>query len=266
MDPIKKLVGALFIASSIAMGLSDIGLELLPKGRPFRLTFGDPREIRMALLYEGDSHIQAVVGNYFSIFAIKPSDDNHWALHLGLEGAGYFSLRQAESRFPLEAADGQLGIYFEGFADKWQGQLRYTHLSAHLADGSEGVAIPFSREYVSIRIAYLILPQLHAYVGQHFIINSVPPVPVLWTQWGFSLFSPKGMGKLTPFVATDFKWKQESRYNPTFNLQVGLALNNPPEAYRSFRFFYAYGTGQDPRGQFYERTQTVHSLGVEMQI
>lgn len=260
------LASLVFYLCSGLPAANEIGLKLLPKGRPFRLAFADPREIRMALLYEGNSRIDAVVGNYFSLFAVQPAEPTDWAVHLGLEGAGYFSLRQVDQRFPLEAADGQLGVYVEGKSGSWQGQIRYTHLSAHLADGSSGTSIPFSREFFSFRLGYLIRNDIHLYAGMYLITNSVPEVPPLWFQSGGSFFSPWGLGNLAPFVAMDFKWKRESEYNPTFNLQLGLALNNPPEAYRSFRFFYAYATGADPRGQFYDRQSTSHSVGIEMQI
>lgn len=72
--------------------------------------------------------------------------------------------------------------------------------------------------------------------------------------------------RLTPFVAMDIKWRQESSQNPSLSAQFGLALNNPPEAYRSFRLFYNFYTGADSRGQFYSLRYTSHALGIEMQI
>lgn len=239
-------------------------LELIPKERPFRLTFADPREIRMALSSQGASSIQASVGNYFSIFSIRDPEDLDWTFHFGLEGAGFFSLRQADRRFPLETTDGLLGIYAEGGRSLWQYQVRYTHISAHLSDGSSEHPIAYSREFLTVRGGILPLPQLHFYVGTKYLVRTIPELPRWGLQLGGSYFL--GLGKFSPFVATDLKWQQESPVNPSLNLQIGLALNNPPQAYRSFRFFYNYYTGADYRGQYFMRELTTHSFGIEMQI
>lgn len=243
----------------------NVALELLPRGRPFRLTFADPREIRMVLLFEGDSRLHAMVGNYFSIFALRPTDAS-WDFHVGLEGAGFFSLRQAQQRFPLESTDGLLGAYAEAKQKAWAVQLRYTHLSAHLSDGINQNPIAYSRESTNFRIGFLPRDDLFLYAGASAIVHSIPTVRPWAFQCGGSFFVPWSSGKLAPFSAVDLKWKQESPFNPSFTLQLGIALNNPPESYRSFRFFYAYFTGADPRGQFFERSATSHSIGVEMQI
>lgn len=261
-------IHSLFILCFLASPLfaAEIGLELLPRGRPFRLTFADPREIQMKLAFEGDSKLNAVVGNYFSIFGIRPTVDSDWQLHFGLEGGGFFSMRQAQSRFPLETADGLLGMYFEGANGPLQAQLRFTHISAHFADGSTDIPIAYSREFISLRGAYLLQPEWQVYSGIQFLVNTVPKVHPWSLQWGTTYFLPIGFTKISPFVGADFKWKEESKYNPSFHIQLGIALNNPPEAYRSFRFFYSYYTGADPRGQYYDRAYTAHSFGIEMQI
>ena len=243
-----------------------MGLELLPKGRPFRLTFPDPREIQMMLGFEGDSRINASIGNYFSIFAIRPTENADWQMHFGLEGAGFFTMRQAQHRFPLETADGLIGAYLEGANAGWQTQLRYTHISAHLADGSASQAIAYSRETISLRESYLFSSETQVYGGVHYLANAVPKVLGWALQGGATAFLPFGTTKVVPFGGLDMKWKQESQFNPSLNIKLGIALNNPPEAYRSFRFFYSYYTGADPRGQYYDHVSTSHSLGVEMQI
>ncbi len=253
---------------------AGVNFEWLPHGRPFRLTFADPREIRMGLDFEGDSKLVAAIGNYFSLFEIAPEDNdgdkdenkNAWRADFGLEGAGYFGLRHAESRFPLETADGLIGIYFEGSQGPWQAQFRYTHISAHLADGSSATPIAYSREFTQYRFAFAPSFNLEFYTGIGLIINSVPHVPAWSGQVGSNYFFPKIFEHFTPFVALDVKIKQETTYNPSVNLQLGVALNNPPEAYRSFRLFYEFYKGADYRGQFYNRPLTTHSLGIEMQI
>jgi hypothetical protein len=243
----------------------EASVELLPRGRPFELTFADPREIKLGLQMDGSGQLFADVGNYFSILGYGPRDHS-WSGQFGIEGAGYFEMRRENSRFPLQTADGLLGVYFEGNFGPWQGQLRYTHISAHLADGSTANDIVYSREFATLRAAYVPSFATQVYVGVSLLTNSTPALPPWTFQAGGSLFWEKLMLKVVPFIAADFKYRTESSYNPSLNVEIGVALNNPPEAYRSFRLFYAYYTGEDPRGQFYNQYYTSHSIGLEMQI
>ncbi len=263
MNRIALLVFCFWIYTDL---FAAVGLELIPKGRPFRLTFADPREIRMALTFEGSSKINALIGNYFSILGIRNETDSDWFFDVGLEGAGYFTMKQADHRFPLETADGLIGLYIETSVGSCQYQFRLTHISAHLADGSNDGAFPYSRETAIFRFGYLLNPDTHFYSGLHYIVNTTPSV----SRWGFQLgatsFFPISESKMVPYGAFDLKQKGDVSINPSFNVQAGLAFGNPPDIYKSFRFFYSYFTGTDPRGQYFTRQTTSHSLGIEMQI
>jgi len=258
------LIFVSFLISATAF--SNLGLELIPKGRPFRMTFADPREIRMALIFEGSSKIDATIGNYFSLFGIRGEDGSDWFFHVGLEGCGYFTMRQANHRFPLETADGLIGFYTETSVGPFQYQFRLTHISAHLADGSSDGSIAYSRETAILRAGYLLNPDTHFYTGVHYMVNTIPQLPRWAFQVGASSFFRLFQGKLAPFAAFDLKHKGDVSVNPSFNLQLGVAFGNPPEIYKSFRFFYSYFTGTDPRGQYFTKQTTEHSLGIEMQI
>lgn len=241
-------------------------MEMLPKGRLFRPTFADPREVRMALSFEGDAKINAAVGNYFSLFAVQQKEEDGWKHHVGLEGGGFFTMRQQGGRFPLETADGLIGFYVDSSKGSWAWQLRFTHISAHLADGSVDIPIAYSREFLAARFGWFPDFEKQIYIGAQMLTNSTPALPAWTFQLGGAYFLPWGFDKLAPFVAMDLKWRSESLTQFAASMQLGLALNNPPEAYRSFRFFYAFYTGANPRGQFYNRSYTSHSFGIEMQI
>lgn len=243
---------------------NQLGIKLLPKGRLFRLTFSDPREIRMGLSFQGASQINATVGNYFSLLGLGYSDEQPF-FHFGLEGAGYFTMRQENKRFPLETADGLIGAYFEAQSGSFQGQFRLTHISAHLADGSQEAPIAYSREFAVLRLGFVPQEELQLYTGLHYLINTVPPAHPWAFQLGGNYFLPFAIS-LVPFFGFDLKWREETKTNPSFQVLLGLALNNPPQAYRSFRIFYAYYTGADPRGQFFNSLITNHSVGIELQI
>jgi hypothetical protein len=252
-----------YLALTIAFSANAM-VEILPKGRLFRLAVADPREIKMQIAFEGGSKLSASIGNYFSLLSYQPGDEDSLVFHWGIEGAGFFGLTQKDSRFPLETTDGLIGTYLESEKDNLRLQLRYTHVSSHLADGSEGIPIAYSRESLLLRAGYLLNDSLYFYGGLGRIMNSIPVTPSLFAQWGGDFYFPVKF--LTPYLAADFKWSEEASQNPSLCVQLGLALNKPGEAYRSFRVFYSYFTGQDYRGQFFQRSLTLHSVGIEMQI
>src|SRR5690606_15226269 len=115
--------------------------------------------------------LYAIVGNYFSLFSRE--SPSGWRTHMGLEGRGFFTMRSESSRFPLETVDGMVGVYLEGARNAFQWQFRYTHLSAHLADGLPNVQPQaFSRETLSLRLGYVPNLETHVYGGAHYIANS----------------------------------------------------------------------------------------------
>lgn len=262
----KYLALILLILVTTESAFSSLGLELIPRGRPFRMTFADPREVRMALVFEGSTKIDATIGNYFSLFGIRSEEGSDWFFHVGLEGCGYFTMRQSDNRFPLETADGLIGFYTETAVGPFQYQFRLTHISAHLADGSTDGSIAYSRETAILRTGYLLNQDTHFYAGIHYMVNTVPKLPRWTYQLGASSFFRFFEGKLAPFAAFDLKHKGDVSVNPSLSLQLGVAFGNPPDIYKSFRFFYSYFTGTDPRGQYYTKHVTEHSIGIEMQI
>jgi len=242
---------------------ASIETEVLPKGRPFRLTTADPREIQMSLAFHSHERLDAAIGNYFSLIGFG---EKTWRIHGGFEGAGYFTMRQKQKRFPLETTDGLIGVYMEGNLGRWQNQLRFTHLSAHFSDGNIGTPIAYSRESIILRSGYLVTDDFHIYGGFYFPVHAIPTTASWHAQAGFSFFWMMRSHWVVPFTALDVHWRRESPYDPSGHFELGLALNNPPESYRSFRIFYSLYVGADPRGQYYLSPLTAHSIGVEMQI
>ena len=239
-------------------------LEFLPKGRLSRINGADPREVRMAFLWGAKA--SALIGNYISLLGVESYGAFPQQMHVGIEGAGFFGLSQAESRFPLETTDGLVGLYWEGRERSWVFQLRYTHVSAHLSDGSLDIPISYSREWVSLKLSYQPLSKWHVYSGISYLLHTIPELPRFGFQVGGTTFLSSSQKAAIPFSSFDLKWKEETSINPSLSLQVGVAFNNPPEAYRSFRVFYNYFTGSDYRGQYYSASFTNHSLGIEMQL
>lgn len=251
------LVYAFAFSCALTFAAQELETHLLPAGRLFSPAIADPRELRMAITVESDSRVNAMIGNHVSLLGLSKED---LRFVFGIEGGGYFTMRQEPPRFPLETADGLIGIYGEVQNGDWQGQLRITHISAHMADGSEEAPIPYSREMVSLRAAWSGIRGLHMYGGMQYLVHTIPTVPPWMLQLGTTWFL-KDSG-LTPFFAVDTRWKVNTR-NPSLSLQLGLAMVSAADPFRSFRVFYGYNSGNDPRGQFYEQWREMHCVGIE---
>lgn len=250
------------------MAWGEWSVNLIPEGRLFRPAIADPYEIRVALAYEGNNRVNGIIGHYISLVEVVPdSEAEPWKLHFGLEARAAFTMRQQDSRFPLETVDGLIGLYSEWAEGPWAVQFRYTHISAHFADGLPMAQTPYSREFLSLRAAYSPQETTQLYAGINGIVNTVPKVPGWGWQLGAVHFLDLGPSRsMIPFAAFDLRGKEESRYDPSLSLQLGLAITRPPERYRSFRIYYQYYTGADLRGQFYDRTMTYHAFAIEMQL
>ncbi len=235
----------------------------VPKGRLFPTPMADPREIRSWVAVSGP-RLSASLANHQSFFSASP-EDGSWRFHFGIEGRAYFTLRQQGGRFPLETVDGTIGLYSEYAVGDWQWQLRYIHVSAHLADGLSGNPIAYSRETVSLRSSYSPSETFQMYAGISNIVNTMPKVPV----WGFQIGANGYFldnGSISPFLGFDLRWQGDSPANPCFALQLGLAFHGAESLRRSLRLYYSYYTGADLRGQFYQQTSTLHSFAIELPL
>jgi hypothetical protein len=258
----RFILTLLILVSPIAW--ADTLWTFVPRERLFPITFADPREIRTMVAFTDTGKIQTSVGSYLSLFQVGDAEET-WKFHFGLEGRGYLTMRQQGGRFPLETVDGTIGLYTEYAAGDFQWQFRYTHVSAHLADGSSDSSLAFSRETISLRAGYSPDENLHAYVGIYKVVHTMPTVPEWSFQAGVNYFFPLP-GQTTPFVATDLRFQGEGYANPCFALQLGFALHDKESVRRSFRVYYSYYTGADVRGQYYSQSSTQHSINLEFPL
>lgn len=254
----------LLFAAPLCAESNASGFQWAPGGRLFPVAIADPREIRTFVSFDNTRQILACVGTYFSVFSVTP-EDKRWAVHFGLEGRGLFQMHQSGGRFPLETLDGTLGFYLEYKQGPWAAQLRYTHVSAHLADGSLGVPFPYSRESVILRASYSPNDYAQIYFGAHRLVNSFPPMHGLSLQVGGNYFLPV-QGSVAPYVAADLRWQEESKVNPSFALQLGIALQQSGKPRDGLRMYYSYYTGADVRGQYYFATKSYHGFALELPL
>ncbi len=248
--------------------------ETLPRNRPFPLIVADTREIRTALRKNSRNELEAEVGTYRSVIGwqgVLLGEKS--TAHFGLEGNGYYIMRQDRSRFPLYSTDGLLGFYLEAAQKNWAVQMRYTHISAHLSDdgiASGRAAIEYSREFIHLRSAhpFLFFGEGFAYLGYQYLVNTTPnDIPKHGADFGFSTKFGKIYRNIRPYFGADYKIKN-AHEGSTWNLTTGIEISStqgnagsPP-----IRFAAHYLSGHDPRGQFYSTRLKKFSAGLEVDL
>lgn len=242
------------------------GWMALPPGRPFPSLLPDPRDLKLALRKNSKNELEADVGGYRSFAGWKGMvGEKESIIHIGLEGAAYFLLRQEGPKFPLHSSDGVIGVYGEAVRGNWLYQLRFTHLSAHLSDGLFGIRqrFTYTRETLSLRLARQ-WGSVRAYIGYHFLVHTKPELPRHSAQVGGYSILPGGWKKLHPYLGADLKIKNAEE-GTTYSVIGGLALVSslgaPP-----LRFGATYTKGHDLRGQFFRERSEKWSFGIDMDI
>lgn len=240
------------------------GWVALPPGRPFPSLASDPRDLKIALRKNSKEEIEADVGGYRSFAGWKGDvKGKPTVLHIGIEGNGYFLMRQEDARFPLQSSDGLMGLYGEAIRGLDMFQMRLTHISAHLSDGIYTLRqrIVYTREFLVLRYARQ-LGWTRPYIGYTFLMNTKPVLPRHSAQLGFYSVFPIHWGKAHPYVGGDLKIKNKQE-GTTYNLTAGLALVSslgaPP-----LRISFNYLKGHDPRGQYYSEKTEKFSAGLDL--
>lgn len=239
---------------------------ILPSSRPFLPIPSDLRDLKTALRKTDANTWEAEVGSYRSIYGWKMGEENPVLLHTGIEGNGYFTMRKTQSKFPLESSDGLIGVYVEGSHGAWAHQLRFTHISAHLSDGSPDVTRSFvySRETLSLRSRYR-WNWLEPYIGLHLLAHTLPAgLPVLGYQLGIFGQTPWRLGAWAPYFGVDFR-RRGGAEGQTWNLSGGMALLSSSSA-PPIRLGVHYTHGHDLRGQFFAKEIRRLAIGLDMDI
>ena len=240
------------------------GWVALPPGRPFPSLLSDPRDLKLALRKNNKNELEADVGGFRSFAGWKGLvKDKETIIHVGLEGAAYFLLRQEGQKFPLHSSDGVIGLYGEAIRGDWLYQMRFTHLSAHLSDGLYGIRqrFTYTRETLSLRLARQ-WGNIRAYIGYHFLVHTKPELPRHSAQVGAYSIFPVGWKKLHPYLGADLRLRNAEE-GTNFAISGGIALVSslgaPP-----LRFGASYQKGHDLRGQFFREHTEKWAFGIDM--
>ena len=242
------------------------GWNALPRGRAFPVLPSDPRDLKLGLRKNNKGELEADVGGYRSLAGWKGDMGGESVIfHTGIEGNGYFQMRQEGSKFPLASSDGLVGAYAEAARGPMAYQLRYTHISAHLSDGLFGVRAPFvyTREFAALRVARK-LGYFRSYAGYQFLNHTAPDLPRHSLQLGGYEILPMHWGIAHPYFGGDLRVRN-AREGTTFEFGFGAALvshlGTPPILLTA-----NYLKGHDLRGQFFEEKTEKWTFGLDLEI
>lgn len=243
------------------------GSVILPKSRPFAPLPTDPRDLKIGFRKTSRAKVEADVGGYRSIYGWKGEvRGKSLVFHTGIEGNAYFTMRREGSRFPLESSDGLFGLYAEATRNNWFYQVRFTHISAHLSDGSPDVLrnIRFSREFLVLRAARQVR-WVRPYIGLIYLVHTIPhDVDKVGGQAGFYAIPPIPWKLFHPYFGMDFRGRG-GREGSTWNFAAGLTMSSSNSA-PPIRFALSYLTGHELRGQFFDRKVRQFSGGLELEF
>lgn len=239
--------------------------EFLPRGRPFPPLPTDPRDLKLGIRKNSLQQVEGDIGGYRSIYGWKSEvNGSPLVLHTGIEGNAYFTMRHSGSKFPLESSDGLFGLYAEAVRNAWFYQLRFSHISAHLADGAANVtqAIVYSREFLDLRIAHQ-MDWIRPYAGIIELVHSLPGgLPAFGEQVGFYAIPNFHWGQAHPYLGSDYRHRG-GREGSTLNFSAGVLLASTQKA-PPIRIAANYLTGHDLRGQFFDQYIHKFSVGLEL--
>jgi hypothetical protein len=264
MKPIRFCLAFLALFPLLAQGETETpeGWSFAPHGRPFGILPSDPRDLHLGLRKNNKSELEADVGGYRSLAGWRRGDT---LFHAGIEGGAFFQLRQEGSRFPLASSDGLLGVYGEAARGDDAYQLRYSHISAHVADGLFGARSPFiyTREFLVLRYARRIA-WFRPYVGYQLLTHTVPAVSRHAFQLGGYAIPPMHWGAMHPYFGADLRVRGAEE-GTTFQLAGGAAFV-PANGGAPIRVTAAYLKGHDLRGQFFREKTEKWTFGLDLDL
>lgn len=242
------------------------GWSFLPRARPFGILPSDPRDLHLGLRKNNKSELEADVAGYRSLAGWRgdvAGEDT--VFHAGIEGAAYFQMTQQGSKFPLDSSDGLVGIYGEAARGPWAYQARYTHISAHVADGLFGARAPFvyTREFLALRVARN-FGWFRPYAGYQLLTHTAPDLPRHSLELGGYAILPAHWGAAHPYFGADLRVRS-AQEGTTYELGTGAAFLSAQGA-PPLRVTASYLKGHDLRGQFYYEKTEKWIFGLELDI
>lgn len=252
--------------------------EWFPSGlniQPFTANFLEPKAGFSYLL--GKSQIRLDIGTSADIFKRECSNT---VLSFGADIFTYTRLRgEKEFHFPVETIDYLFGIN-SGYKiinknDEFGFRFRFSHISAHLVDGSFDNSISdwrdhkkprvYSREFFEL-FPYYKKNNFRFYLGLTYLLHTSPEgFKKFIYQAGFDYFAPGIFDiNLYPFVAYDFKAAGYIKLSGNNIIIAGFKFGNYES--KGLSIYYAYYSGKSIHGEYFDLPESYSSIGLNVDL
>lgn len=157
----------------------------------------------------------------------------------------------------------------------WYWRAGFGHTSQHIADDAvlNGLTpINYVKDYSFLHnINYFFNQRIMLYEGFYYWDNFKvgDQIPIDWSgkimlQTGAEAVLLKPNNSHNLFVAVDIKFRQEFDFKTTQNMVLGYRYRS--SNLRTFRLAYAFLSGYEERGQYYNQQQNLHTLGAYFEL
>lgn len=241
--------------------------ELFPDGKLFIPNFSDPFEPKVGTQFFFDKNLLEL-----NIGAGKDLFHHHFdfrnSMSLGLEFFNWTLLeRKSQFKFPVLAVDyffgGYLVFQHRSYNLHFTNRFRFSHISAHLADGSydnstslwkEIEPFTYSREFVqwTSNVSYR---NVNFYFDLIYLFHTIPDmrtnaIPGFGTETIIIEF-PSIRSKI--FSGFDLKFQKilSRKFETNKNFSAGLIIGNEYKTH--LRLAYQYYNGYNFHGEFYSK-------------
>lgn len=245
--------------------------------QPFTANFLEPK---LGFLFHTDNNeLRLDIGNSVDIIASK--FDENTSFSFGVDLFTYTLLRkEGEFHFPVDAVDYLFGVN-AGFKTRLSNievgaRLRFSHISAHMADGHYDYALNYWRDSVKPRvysrefiefIPFVKFSNLRLYAGITYIFHIDPDYlkkDVL--QAGFDYFFDGVDNKylVYPFIAYDLRFTHINKRFANHSICAGIKFGKVLS--RGISLYYQYYKGKSIHGEYFDFDNKYSAFGINLDL
>lgn len=249
------------------------------EGSPaFRPLIAHTVEARMGMNTLRNEHrLRLDIGATADLLALRHGDGNTEVWTFGADFFTWTSLRQAaDFHFPVDAVDYLFGVnisHVSRFDEQsaLTARLRFSHISAHLVDGSydkiggawRDRRLPrvYSREFLDLVVAYERNSAYRVYAGALYLVHVDPPHLGRFAPHGGIEVYPISFadGNVTPYVAYDGWLVDIGAYAASHSVQAGVCIGR--WGGRGVNLFLSWFSGNSEHGEYHDLRWTTWGYG-----
>jgi hypothetical protein len=277
-------LAALIACTVQAQQQSDFPQKQTTVGRlifnPLIANYLEPR-VGLTRLVE-EQRLRLDIGNSIDLFSFHSDPDHSERFAVGTDFFTWSSLRQsANFHFPVDAVDYLFGLnvsYLRILQDDRtiSGRFRWSHISAHLVDGSydknemtwrlSQLPRVYSREFFELIAAVTYQDFLRVYGGGQYIYHIDPSsLGKAGFELGIELSSKAfAFPWLNPYIAYDCRFIEFGAFRSAHSVQAGAKLGFSTDAH--INIYLAFYHGPSQHGEFYDATWSYFGPGFNIEF